>query len=172
MCIPTPAILHRATTDSSFLQLQQRDFRRTIEPDRRRDEADASADVHVCIAAREQAVCVFRSVLRRHMRRAEEGNDHLAAVRMTGQNQMRPLPRPIFKGIGIVHQHQREWRVNVLKGAPDVDPVRPEVTETDDSQRLTINASAKRLSKRRGIAPLSRASRQCQLSDDPKNPRF
>ena len=137
---PHAPILHGGRIDSSFLQSQQRDFGRAIEPHGRRDQADAAADVHVRIAAREQAVGVLLSVLRRDMGRAVEGDDHLAAVRVTGQNQMRPLPRPIFEGIGIVHQHEREGSIDVAKSGDDVDAIRPEIAEADDGKRLAVDA--------------------------------
>jgi len=137
---PHAPIVHGGRNDSSFLQLEERDFGRTVEPHGRGDHADAAVDVHLRLAADEQPVGVLLSVMRRDMRRAVKGNDDLAAVGVTGQNQVRTFLPPVFKGIGVVHQHERERRIDIAKGADHVHAVRPIIAEADDGERLAVDA--------------------------------
>jgi len=133
-------MIHGAVSDSSFLQFQQGDFGGAIEADGGRDEADAAVDEHVDITAREQTVGVFLSESGRNDWRTEERYDDLAAVSVAGEDQMRAGAGPILERIGVVHQGERERRIDALEGAPDVGAFGPVIADPDDGKGFAIDA--------------------------------
>jgi len=133
-------MIHSARADSSFLQLEEGDFGRAIEPDRRRDQADAAADVHMGVLAGEQAVGVFASILRGDEWGAVKGDHDLTAVGMAGEDQVRTRARPILERVGVVHHHEGEGRVDARERFPDIDTFGPVIAEADDGERFAVDA--------------------------------